>query len=195
MPSGVVNAQTTVPVRPSAYKLSNTRVGRISGSSARFARPELPQKNSTVSPHSLPAAARARSTMAVTRGRIARAAGAGAGAWAAAAAPSAPASSRRAEALNHGSLRPATKPQFRLRGKSRAPIPAIRRCDFRQRRVGALAFRLPAVGARRGVFMVSLRWLRAAVALAWSWFALQRLGAAAGAAAARVRRATPRRST
>src|SRR6185436_19607402 len=65
MPSGVVSAQTTVLVRPSAYKLSNTRVGLISGSSARLARPASPQKKSRVAPHSLPAAARARSTLDV----------------------------------------------------------------------------------------------------------------------------------
>jgi hypothetical protein len=96
MPFGVVNAQTTVLVRPSAYKLSNTRVGRISGSSARLARPASPQKNSTVAPHSSPPAARARSTMAVTRAEspaVGAGARAGEGAWAAAAAATALASS------------------------------------------------------------------------------------------------------
>src|SRR5690242_1344520 len=83
MPSGVVSAQTTVLVRPSAYKLSNTRVGFISGSSARLARPASPQKKSTVAPHSLPAAERARSTAAAARAASA-AAGAAGGAWAAA---------------------------------------------------------------------------------------------------------------
>src|SRR5512147_69380 len=78
----VVTAQITVLVRPIAYRLSNTFTGVRTGSSARLARPEVPQKNSTASPHSAPAAVRARATAAAARA-LSGAAGFGGG-WAAA---------------------------------------------------------------------------------------------------------------